>query len=162
MDQDTGRPDAAAQQPRTWHWWVRADGESSAQDMRAAIQHSAHSPQATPSEVQMRLAEFRDLVSTAQSGGLREGAWKPVARDPTLWELRWRWHDGTNVRGYFHEPTGRYGTETVLARVHLKRIHRDEGLTRRAQNTEIDAASTRMRTESQNDWGLPGSPTVVN
>lgn len=114
----------------------------------------------------MRVAEFKQLVREAQSGGLLDDQWDTVARHPDLWELRWRW-GGDEVRGYFHEPDGKWGNCAILARVHVKWISPApdratcEQETRVEQNRHIDEAARRIRSEIASEWGLPGTPTVL-
>lgn len=162
------RPDAASESPRGWHWWTSSAGECNQQEAVAAIRHPVGGTAPTDTEVQMRLAEFKRVVKDAQLGLLADAEWEPVARDPMLWELRWRWEGGVEVRGYFHEPAGKWGHRAILARVHVKWISSasDPGTCEReiraVQNQEIHAAGRRVRAESAAEWGLPDTPRIVS
>lgn len=162
------KPDAASGKPRRWHWW--SDGVTdNALEIVTAIQHvdrGKSSP--TRNEVLIRRAEFKSLIRDAERGLLADEKWVAVARDPLLWELRWEWDDGTQVRGYFHEPAGAMGACGVLVRVHVKDLFpavplrpvRQRAI-RREQNHQIAVASQRIRAGSGTLWGLPGSAAVL-
>ncbi|MBB1516005.1 hypothetical protein H5398_08500 [Tessaracoccus sp. MC1679] len=107
----------------------------------------------TSSEIQMRYAEFKAILRRASAGTLRGDEWKPVSRDPLLWELRWSW-DGSHLRGYFHEPPLEPDS-TILAKVHEKQIVQgDDRATKQHQNAAIDTAGTRIRRCQTHRWGL--------
>ena len=78
-------------------------------------------PELSAFERQMRGGELKAILGRAARGELRDESWKPVRRDPTLWELRWKWDDGGQLRGYFHEPA-LDPDSTILAKVHRKEI----------------------------------------
>ena len=85
-----------------------------------------------------------------------------MARDPLLWELRWRWSASALVRGYFHEPTTPSDL-AVVAKVHIKEVvSGDERTTRRLQNMQIDQASTRIIFGRPHRWGLSTSAPLVS
>lgn len=156
-------PDAASGLPRVWHWWKSAGGDCNEQEAVAVIRHG----NPTPTEVQMRVTEFKSIVRQAQLGELEAGGWKPVRRHPELWELRWKWPGGAQVRAYFHEPDGQWGHSGVIARVHVKWISSKPDPSVRKheirveQNREFWAAAQRIENEASHGWGLPGSPRVV-
>lgn len=147
---------------------MSAAGECNQAEAVEAIRYSSDGVAPTTSEIQIRLAEFKAVIKDAQLGALRGDGWVAVARYPELWELRWRWDSGDEVRGYFHEPDGRWGHCAVLARVHVKWISQSpdratcERHTKRAQNSEIDQAGRRIRAETEADWGLPNSPRILS
>lgn len=167
MQRSTPPPDAANRVVRCWHW-CQTQGSDVEQSIAEAIKRGRGNGKqpATANEMMARFAEFRALVSAGQRGELRAREWDRVRRQPDLWELRWSW-SGLQVRGYFHEPAGRWGTETILAHVPVKQVAkiRDAaGLQREraAQDAEIDTAYRRIVTERTVVWGLPGSRPIVN
>lgn len=162
----SAQPDAASGQARCWHWW-ESGTRTCIDDIKVAVLHLSNGQTLTKSETAARVAEFKYLVKAAQRGALRSGDWDRVSRWPDLWELRWAWEDGTPIRGYFHEPAHPWLGETVLARVHVKRVGGAGGLWSRrkrnqAQNAEMDIARARIVDGSASSWGLPGSCPVVN
>lgn len=160
----TERPDAASQLPRRWHPLKEPhDARVVLEEIKAAILAPTPSGDApTPSEIQVRLGEFKSLIKTAQRGELADEGWCAVARDPLLWELRWRWSASALMRGYFHEPATPSHL-AVLAKVHVKEVvFGDDPATRRLQNMQIDEASTRITFGRPYTWGLGTSEPLVH
>lgn len=151
-------PDAASGAARTWHPHEGSvDDRTVPSELVAALWAPGPSGIApTRDEMLARRGEIRALVAEAEDGELGEEAWRAVARDPDLWELRWSW-DGLLVRGYFHEPQMSPG-QAVLAHVHVKEIVQgDDMATRAKQDARIDCASHRIRFCSEGRWGLAWS-----
>lgn len=111
-------------------------------------------PELSAFERQMRGGELKAILGRAARGELRDESWKPVRRDPTLWELRWKWDDGGQLRGYFHEPA-LDPDSTILAKVHRKEIiAHDPGATASLQDAQIDEAGIRLRRHERQRWGI--------
>ncbi|MEZ5087428.1 MAG: hypothetical protein R2722_14665 [Tessaracoccus sp.] len=150
----TRRPAAASGTPRDWYPYRDEDGT----DIVTPELLSSIAPNGvaalTSEERQMRYAELQALLRSAANGSLRDDNWKPVSRDPLLWELRWHWQDGSQHRGYFHEPSLEPDS-TILAKVHKKQIiHSNKRETQDRQNDAIDEAGIRIRRGKDHRWGL--------
>lgn len=156
------RPDAASGKQRTWHPWQRPGCERAVrEELVNAIRHGGPGQVVTDVEQQMRAAEFKVLIREAQQGQLRDETWKTVERDPTLWELRWRWNHGLLVRAYFHEPVDPLD-KAVVGRVHIKDVIRgDDEATKKLQNEHIDIARHRITFGTPDRWGLDESKPLV-
>lgn len=155
------KPDAASGRPRDWYPCCNASGKNLIRDELVAVVLFNDGREVTQSEKEVRVAELKATLGRAARGELREESWKAVSREPELWELRWQWGDGSQVRGYFHEPLLEPGS-TILAKMHLKEIDlNDSKETRRRQNIQIDAAAVRIRGSKDQRWGLDQSQRLV-
>ncbi|SHJ47449.1 hypothetical protein SAMN02745244_02593 [Tessaracoccus bendigoensis DSM 12906] len=146
-------PDAATGTARKWYPYCEADGTDV---VTPEIVEAVRGPneEATALEIRQRVLEVQSLLGRASKGTLREESWKPVQRDPLLWELRWSWNAESQVRGYFHEPPHEPDS-SILAKVHRKEIVRgNEQATKRLQDGEIDKAGIRIRRGGPHRWGL--------
>lgn len=119
----------------------------------------------TKHELAMRLGEWRALIAEAVKGQLEDDGWCAVARDPNLWELRWRWDRGlggdrpVEIRGYFHEPAAPSHV-TVLVKVHVKSLGGGEEAIRQCQNSHIFKASTRVAQGQATQWCVDKTPPL--
>ena len=155
------KPDAASRRPRTWYPCLDESGQDLVTpEIRDVIvfQDGREVPRF---ERQVRAGELKAILRRASRGDLRDGSWKPVSREPKLWELRWKWDDGSQLRGYFHEPALEPDS-TVLAKVHRKEIiEQDDRATRGLQDAQIDDAGIRMRRCQAHSWGLGQSKPLA-
>lgn len=154
-------PDAASARARTWYPLLDAGGKDLVTSEIVEVILGEGEERVTQTEKEMRHAEVKRTLRQASDGQLSDGSWKPVSRDPELWELRWRWDDWSQLRGYFHEPPLDPGS-TILAKVHRKQIiPRDDPETKRLQNASIDEAGIRIRSGKAHRWGLGRSNPLV-
>lgn len=148
------RPDAACGKARDWYPYLDSEGQDRVTPEIVASIAPNGIDALTQSEKEIRIGEFQALIRSAAQGALGDGSWKPVTRDPTLWELRWSWDDGSLHRGYFHEPSVEPDS-TVLAKVHAKEIvNGDDAATNRLQDARIDEARSRVAFGRAHRWGL--------
>lgn len=130
-------------------------------ELQSALSASASGVPITLVEQQMRLAEFKTLVRSAERGQLPQANLIAVRRCPDLWELRMEWSDGTLVRVYFFEPSNP-AAQTVAVLAHVKRVVvGDPATTRALQNEAMDQASHRVVFGRPNNWGLAGSMPLL-
>lgn len=114
-------PDAASARVRTWYPLKDPAGRDLVSSEIVDVILGDGVEPVTQTEKELRYAEVKRTLRQASDGQLSDGSWKPVSRDPELWELRWQWDDGSQLRGYFHEPPLEPDS-TILAKVHRKRI----------------------------------------
>lgn len=150
-------PDAASGRARRWYPCCDAAGNDLVTPEIKTVIQGGDGGHVSTAEVQLRAGELRALLRRAARGELRDRSWKPVTREPALWELRWKWDDGNQIRGYFHEPSLEPDS-TVLARVHRKElVTGDAAKTKQLQDAHINAAGGRIRREQHHRWGLDSS-----
>ena len=151
-------PDAASGVQRAWHPCESHHGDQAVlQELATAIKHPPKSGTLTRAELEMRAAEVRALIREAERGDLAASSWKPVSRDPDLWELRWNWKPaGTLLRAYFHEPP-QPSDRTVVAKVHVKSVKGSRRAINDAQDVQIDEATHRIAVGLADRWGLAQS-----
>ena len=97
-------PDAASARVRTWYPLKDPAGRDLVSSEIVDVILGDGVEPVTQTEKELRYAEVKRTLRQASDGQLSDGSWKPVSRDPELWELRWQWDDGSQLRGYFHEP----------------------------------------------------------
>lgn len=155
------KPDAASLRPRAWHPCCDASGlDLVSPEIKDCVILDDGEP-VSQSELQNRAGQLKAILRRAAAGQLRDEAWKPVSREPKLWELRWTWDDGSQLRGYFHEP-GLEPDATILAKVHRKEIvENDAPATRRRQDVQIDEAGIRIHRNEGHKWGLDQSKPLT-
>ena len=154
-------PDAASARVRTWYPLKDPAGRDLVSSEIVDVILGDGVEPVTQTEKELRYAEVKRTLRQASDGQLSDGSWKPVSRDPELWELRWQWDDGSQLRGYFHEPPLEPDS-TILAKVHRKLIiPRDDPETKRLQNASIDEAGIRIRSGKPHRWGLGDSNPLV-
>jgi len=157
------KPGAADGARRDWYALrVRQGDESVMNELRDAVM--AVGPRSNPpttAEVCMRLAELRALIREAEDGALNAPSWRPVARNPDLWELRWEWAlSHVLVRCYFHEPPS-HPSETVVAKAHVKDVSpAASAQINNLQDQHIDEAGRRVVAGTGWAWGLQASGPI--
>ena len=152
----TGLPDAASGGARRWHNYEEVEGDPTLTgELRDVLTATRDGSPIPTHELEMRLAEFKSQVNSAEHGQLSAAGWKYVNRDPRLWEFRLLWGDqDIKVRAYFHEPRQRTD-QTVVLLFHVKdtSLPTSEAIAS-AQNSFIERARCRLTTGQGNDWGL--------
>lgn len=138
--------------PLRWHRFQEQDGTAVVDD-----ELSAAFPPSLPHAVRKaRYASYMSLIELAAKGGLdvEDDRFDPVSRDPTLWELRWVFEDGSLWRQYHAEPASAPGYLVAML-FHQKAIGGSNNETRAAQDARIDAASKHYVYGHTWKWGIP-------
>lgn len=100
------------------------------------------------------LGQIDALRDLAAEGGIRDGdesRLKPIARDPDMYELRWKLLNKA-VRQYHAEPRS-LPTTLVKLHIHIKKSGASKVETKNLQNSEISQAILRHRGGIASHWG---------
>jgi len=112
---------------------------------------------AAPSERMARYGELKQRLNAAARGELNLDPsvieLKEVARDPTLWEIRWSL-GGVPWRLYHGEPAV-MPRHLLALHFHQKVTEGDDAAIKHAQNQEIDVATLRYVRGAGSRWGVP-------
>lgn len=135
--------------PLAWHYYRELPGKS------PVIPEFKKALEGLPQTVrEWRLGEISQRLNAASRGELEIGQeLKPLARDPDLWELRWRF-SGEHWRLYHGEPA-ELPLHLLALLFHQKDTSGSEDDVKRAQDRFIHAARHRYVTGRRSRWGLP-------
>lgn len=105
----------------------------------------------TQADYDVARAEVEALIERAEAGGLgvpNQPGPDPVVTQPALWELRWAFPGGRQLRSYHAEPVAE-GELLLGLKFHWKRTAGlSAGEVKAAQNAEINDAAARFARSS--------------
>ena len=85
MSSRTGLPEAASGGARRWHLYEEIEGDPTLrEELRDVLTATRDGSPVPRHELEMRLAEFKSQVNSAEHGQLSAAGWKYVNRDPRL------------------------------------------------------------------------------